>query len=364
MTQQAPITASFASPDDIYFDLFELLATIVLVVFLVIVTVVPYLVLKSLRSPARRTWDGLRQWRPVLPTPAFTSELVHKALEELVRARKERRAPRPWLHFAVVVALGAALMTLVDGRVMTDGLGLGVQILGLVAAYALAAAVIVAAYLGIAHRLEHRGNPLVTLHGFLWLREAIVLAVALAMITYWWEFNPGYVYGVLGFFTIVRHGADTRAQPVRMAAEGIAIMVAAWVTTAIAIAAWFFWEGLDHAAERTATADATGLDLLVGVFVLVVLEAVVFALLPIPMLDGAKLFNWNRAMWALTFIPIAGFFVHLLFTETAGPLDWGEAGMMLGLFALFGALSTLMWYVVWRRIQAEQQAYDHAGAAE
>ncbi|RVX44640.1 hypothetical protein EDD27_7383 [Nonomuraea polychroma] len=139
---------------------------------------------------------------------------------------------------------------------------------------------------------------------------------------------------------------------------------AAGTTSLAASSARFFWEGLDHAAERTATADATGLDLLVGVFVLVVLEAVVFALLPIPMLDGAKLFNWNKALWALTFIPIAGFFVYLLFTETAGPLDWGEVGMMLGLFALFGALSTLMWYLVWRRIRAEQQAYDHAGAAE
>ncbi|WP_219152370.1 FGLLP motif-containing membrane protein [Amycolatopsis sp. TNS106] len=168
---------------------------------------------------------------------------------------------------------------------------------------------------------------------------ALVIAVVCSAVSRLLSFQPGYVYGLLLGYTIVR----TRdAWHVRVKAG--AVLRGVVVLVALAACAWLFWQfGVRAAAEKPgASAALVTLDTLLSQIVVLSLETLAIGLVPVRFLHGAILFQWNRRVWLAVYATVLVLFTVVLIHWRRGT-TWEAVIRSFWLFAAFCAGSLLFW---------------------
>jgi hypothetical protein len=169
----------------------------------------------------------------------------------------------------------------------------------------------------------------------------LAIAVGCAAVSRFVGFQPGYVYGLLLGYTIVR-ARDTCHVRVRAEAvlRGVAVLVA------LAACAWLFWQFGTRAAAvaQGAPAALVALDTLLSQIVVLSLETLVIGLVPVRFLHGAILRQWNRRVWLAVYAAVLALFAVVL-VHWRRETTWDEALRSFWLFAAFCAGSVLFWAV-------------------
>jgi DNA-binding beta-propeller fold protein YncE len=187
----------------------------------------------------------------------------------------------------------------------------------------------------------------------------LLLAAVCVLISRLAGLNPGYMYGIIGTFTfaIALNAADEG----RMEAWGAVALLG------LAVVTWF----LRIPFEPIPGVPSSGANLiinsgLVGIFVVAV-EGLVFGLVPLTFLPGAKIFAWSRWKWLLLWGAGLALFVHVLvYPVTIAQPNPSPASLTttLGSVAIYGAIAVGFWgYFRWRAAK-HPEGEEHAGAAE
>jgi hypothetical protein len=290
----------------------------------------------------------------------FPAELFNKTLEEN-RDRLPswwRRDPLPedatgsgWRHLAGYVLGSAVLLSLVE-----SGAGFNVQTLILAVAFLISVPLTTLAYSGSAElylqRVDRAPSSLRVLPLALFIAA---VCVALSRVA---EFQPGYSYGLFAFFAIAAAAARRREHY-----EGASVVVGATALLVTGVAAWVVWTPVDEVAARP---DASPLVLVVDsvlatTFVLA-LQGVAFGLAPVEYMDGKKLWDWRKGMWAATWGVSVFLFVHVLFWKFVR--EWkGDIGVVIAAvapFVLFGLISVGLW--IYLRVTAAFHSSSAGGS--
>jgi hypothetical protein len=149
---------------------------------------------------------------------------------------------------------------------------------------------------------------------------ALVLAVGFAAVTHVFHFVPGYVYGLLLTYTVVRRRLTRRQQ-------GLAVVSGVIALAAVGVVAWCAWQfgTAPLAAGSDTTVGLRILDTTLGSVAWLSAESLIIGLLPIRFLDGAKIWrttwttidnrerHWpGRLLWLVIFTSVVtGYLVVL-----------------------------------------------------
>ncbi|MDQ3932210.1 MAG: hypothetical protein M3252_05170 [Actinomycetota bacterium] len=164
-------------------------------------------------------------------------------------------------------------------------------------------------------------------------------AALCAAVTRIGHFLPGYVYGLMAEY---RCGEGRRLEKEH---EGQGLLVGAVVVFGVSLLAW----QLAGATDAAAASDTASFGLRFGDNVLkqtfvVGLEGLVFALIPLRLLDGDKVKNWSLTAWTIMYGLALFFFVHVLVvTRWLEDQDRASVVRMLALFVAFALLSLSFW---------------------
>ena len=153
------------------------------------------------------------------------------------------------------------------------------------------------------------------------------------------DFRPGYVYGAMAGLAF--QSALTKSTQGRLTAAN-------WgFSLALAVGAWF---ARSPVAEAAAQPDASvwwiGVEVCLALIFLWGIESLAVAMLPMRFLDGRKVIEWNRPVWAVLMFLGAFVTVHVLLSAGSGYV--GQTGeqvrfAVLALFLAFGAFSVALW---------------------
>lgn len=177
---------------------------------------------------------------------------------------------------------------------------------------------------------------------------AIAVAAVFVIISRSIDFHPGLIYGFVGAYAALSAGRrlDKRQQ-------AMAVLLGTGVLLVLIVAAFFLRIPIPEEARAGESFWLSVADgILVGVFV-IGLEGLLFALVPLTFMDGAKVTAWRRWVWLAVFALVAFLFYHIIINEdgrlaeAAGDM---EVVMMFWLMGLFAVLSGVAWiYFQWRR---------------
>lgn len=281
-----------------------------------------------------------------LPLVGFAAELFNKTVEEnrlrirrrlrpgSARPRSLPRAPR--LQVAAFFLLSALCTVAVEPNIALDA-----------STYALAASLLIAipltvlAYAGLAESYRRRVSRVRAFPHL--VPGALVVALALGVVSRSAHLVPGYVYGLFLAFT----HAGLRRLPDRE--EGRATALGAWALAGLGAVAWVWRIPVEHILDGDA-APAFGWILVENVLTQTYIAAVVglvFGLLPIRFLDGHLLWKWSRWGWAAVYA-VALFLFMLTLLDPTGVTTGATREMWVRAVWLFGTflvLSVAFWAV-------------------
>jgi hypothetical protein len=264
----------------------------------------------------------------------------------LLVSRIQGRGLEHWLAFGDFAVLSGALYSLLNPASRLDA-ATAAAIVGVASAIALfTTASGISSGLYLTRRMSGATVELRILVSSLPIAALCVVVSRLA------HFQPGYLYGLIGAFVVAR----TPSRP----DMGRSVAVSAMVTVALAAAAWLVRPSIAALASGpTPSFAATAADTFLTVLVVLGLEHLVFRLMPIRFMDGARLRAWSTVAWMVLFgVGVFGF-LHVLVDPVGGYAhlsDTKRAGMLtaFALFAGFGLFSVLFWgYFRFRPQRAE-----------
>ena len=171
------------------------------------------------------------------------------------------------------------------------------------------------------------------------LPGSLVISSVMVAMSRLLDFQPGYVYGAMAGLAFV--SAVSKTSQGRLTAAN-------WVfSLAISIGAWFARVPVSEAAAQP-DASAWWMAAEVGLALVFLwgVESLAVAMLPMRYLDGRKVIDWNRPVWAVLMFFGAFVTVHVLLSASSGYV--GQTGAqvrwaVIGLFFAFGALSVGLW---------------------
>ena len=264
----------------------------------------------------RRWWETRFSWigRRQVPTPHLSAPL------------------RSGLTYAAVLCVGGVLAALLDPRFGINLRSLALffgAILALLAGTTVAA---VAAGVYRGARQRARGWQLRA------LPSGLIIAGVCVLISRLTNFQPGYLYGIIGGVTFAGHLSRRE--------EGHTVAIASVSTLAISVVAWLVWVPVSMAASADPTAFGWALleDFLAAVFVSGMVGLLI-GLVPLRFLPGEKLAQWHWGAWAVVFgLASLAVIEVMLRPESAGARVatvpfWTTVGLFLG----FGLASVTFW---------------------
>jgi hypothetical protein len=184
----------------------------------------------------------------------------------------------------------------------------------------------------VRRRYAERASPVV-------LPGSLLMAVGCVVLSRAVHFQPGYFYGMVGGLALARSLA--RDESGRLAARAAAILLA------VSVVAWLALQPVAAAARQTGTGLGSILaeNVLGGVF-WAALDTLVIALLPLRLLEGAKIVGWSRRVWIVLYGLVLLAFVHILLRPGTGYVSnttTSPAAVVIGLFVGFAVFSFAFW---------------------
>jgi hypothetical protein len=184
----------------------------------------------------------------------------------------------------------------------------------------------------VRRRYAERASPIVLPGSLLMALGCVVLSRAV-------HFQPGYFYGLVGGLALGRSLA--RDESGRLAARTTAILLA------LSIVSWLVLQPVAAAARETGTGLVSVLaeSVLGGIF-WAALDTMVIALLPLRLLEGAKIVGWSRRAWVVLYGLALLAFVHILLRPGTGYVSnttRSPASVVIGLFVGFAVFSFAFW---------------------
>jgi hypothetical protein len=196
------------------------------------------------------------------------------------------------------------------------------------------------------------------------LPATLIVALVCVLVTRITDFQPGYLYGVLAgllFVVVVPERATGREHA-----------IASSVVASVGMAA-FVLLGIVRALEGSggATGAWRPIDVALSALVIGGIEGLLFGMLPLSGLPGAKVKEWDTRIWAvLLFLGTVGF-LHIIVNPSSGYLvDTTTVPLVkaLALLVLFGGVSVGLW--AWFRYRPMDRWHERqariavAGTAE
>jgi hypothetical protein len=180
----------------------------------------------------------------------------------------------------------------------------------------------------VAVRLQPDSDPYLR---FRW--GSLILVVVAVLIARLLGLEPGVIFGLVAGIAYVTtlQAAKSAIVTIVGSAFGLALAIVAWIGYSILAPI-----PVDHAAYVFLV------EFLAGVTVKGV-STLPLALLPLGSLDGAKLFGWRKAVWAICYLVGLAAFMVVLATV---PKSWGEVPDFLRWVWIFGAYA-LVALVIW-----------------
>lgn len=171
------------------------------------------------------------------------------------------------------------------------------------------------------------------------LPGTLLVALFLVLLSRLVNFQPGYFYGALAGLAF--------ASALSKEVQG-RVTAANWSwALVLSIAAWFAHMRVSElAAQPDAGAWWIGLEACLVLMFLWGIESVAVAMLPMRFLDGRKVIDWNRVVWAaLMFVGVFAT-VHILLAPNSGYVGQTTEEVTFGVLLLFGiagAISVGFW---------------------
>ena len=180
--------------------------------------------------------------------------------------------------------------------------------------------------------------------------SALLIAVACVLVSRLTNFQPGYLYGVLGG-AVFAVALDKRS-------EGRAEVAAAGAGLVIALLAWIAFGPVARAADGADPAFwLLSVDSFLAALFIGGLEGLLFGLIPLRFLPGSRVKAWSWIVWGALMFGVLYAFVHVLLLPESGYLGRSTAASVtvtLALFVAFGVLSGLFWLYFRLRPTAEE----------
>jgi hypothetical protein len=168
---------------------------------------------------------------------------------------------------------------------------------------------------------------------------ALVVAVVCVVVSRLTHFQPGYLFGLLGGAVF----AGTLARR----SEGRAEFVTLLSALVLALLAWVAFGPVVEAANETGASFGVLLaDSFLGCLFIGGIEGLLFSLIPLRFLPGARVRQWGWVPWAALTLVTTYLFVHVLLVPESGYLGRSttvSATVTVALFAAFGVLSCAFW---------------------
>jgi hypothetical protein len=186
--------------------------------------------------------------------------------------------------------------------------------------------------LHVRRRYHERATPIVLPLSLLVALGCVVLSRAV-------HFQPGYFYGLVGGLALSR--SLDRDESGRLAARAVTALLA------LSIVSWILLQPVAAAARETGTSLPSILveNILGGIF-WAALDTLVIALLPLRLLEGAKVVGWSRRAWVALYGLTLLAFVHILLRPGTGYVSdtsVSPPAVVIGLFVAFAAFSFGFW---------------------
>jgi Bacterial Ig-like domain (group 3) len=203
------------------------------------------------------------------------------------------------------------------------------------------------------------------------LPSGVLLAVSLLLISRLAKFNPGYLFGVFASLSFAKEPTGKQS--------GKAVAQSALWMVLVAVASWFIWVPVKHlAVEGTGGLGVLVLDAFLSNLWVWSLQALVFSLIPLDLLDGRDVVAWSRKAWVALYGSVMFVFVHMVLhpnTVRYGSNPNANIVTMSYLFVGFMTIAVLFWayfQIVGRRhrtggrehqvhqeLQAHQELQEH-----
>ena len=305
----------------------------------------------------------------------LTSEVFNSTIDEHrgeIEAWWRRMLRGPLLIFAPLMKLDAAFDGLADsGRrgAVLHGMGI-VAVIGLVygllspdfglngQSLILMASLMIGAgfvtylnYGGKSFLIQRRyhATSVVRLYG-----TAVIAAFACVLATRLIGFHPGIIYGFIASTVILTPIALARRDEARI------VLVPATVLLITSLVAWLLLIPVDAAAEDPGA--GVGIVLLKSVLTIVFIggvEGLMFNLIPLRYMDGAKVMAWSRPAWALAFGLVTFLWWQLLLNRDqayADALTQTSIGPVISVLIFFGLTTGVLW--VFFRIRDQRRPQE------
>ena len=243
-----------------------------------------------------------------------------------------RRSTRAAVSATLVVVGGGVLAALLD-----PGFGLNIRTFALFIG-AVLALVAGAAVTALAAGLYRISRHRVGVWHVRALPSALLVAAACVLVSRITDFQPGYLYGLIG--GVIFTGPLTRRQ------EGLEIAIASLTTLAVSVIAWLIWAPVSTAAAHDP--GSFGLALLENFLAALFLSGMVglvIGLIPLRFLPGERIAHWHWGAWVALF----GVAMLAVMEVVIRPQTSAARGAVapfwttLGLFLAFGIASVLFW---------------------
>ena len=312
LTHRSGFVTAIPQPGQISLELDALATSAIAALLLLLLFAFPY---ELFNSTVEENYDEIRSW---FRLPARAAAMV-------------RTKARTVAFFVLNLAAAAVYGFLspdfgLNMNSLVLLLGMFVALLTMSAVFSLPAAVVI-------HRRFGEWGKLNFLPGSLGI--SIVMVVMSRLL----EFQPGYVYGAMAGLAF--RSALAKSTQGRLTAAN-------WFfSLLLAIGAWFARVPVSEAAAQPdASVWWMGVEVCLALVFLWGIESLAVAMLPMRFLDGRKVIDWNRPMWAVLMFVGAFVTVHVLLSAGSGYV--GQTGgqvrfAVLLLFLCFGAFSVSVW---------------------
>ena len=309
---RSAIATSLASPDQVSLDPERLATSAVVAIAFLLLFAFPF---ELFNSTVEENYDEIRGWFRLPP------RLVGAG------SRAGRIATFGGLTVATAVIVGF----------LSPDFGLNMNSLVLVIGFTVALLVMSVGFslpadVGI-HRRTGEWGKLNFLPG------TVLVSIAMVALSRAFHFQPGYMYGALAGLAFA--SALTRADQGRLTAAN-------WVfALVLSVGAWLARMPVSEAAARPdANVWWIGLEAFLVLVFLWGVEGLVVAMLPMRFLDGRKVIDWNRTIWAVLMFLGVFVAVHVLMSPTSGYVGHTTGEVTIGvvaLFLIFGGISVGLW---------------------